>query len=357
MKRGRGRPRKIVEEKLDVQADKKVKMSDKHKKEKLMNEVRKDLQANTVEIQNFKDVVCSEIKNLQEIVTRGSPANAQIFIVNADSYFNPTKIIESSDVVDDIKLSFEDLASDMKNVKSESALNDFKTETHSFKQEKPKPKPLKKFRPPISKYRLKEMEAVSTKTAENPDSEKLSPSKSVTASAPAVSKFLLMNAWLARTSPEHCVKNSISLQKMLTKPSLISTFKCLSQSCSYTTLSQRNFQRHLKLHEEENGSEFLLFCPYCLFKGESSSELLNHYTEHAHDKYQCGYCFYRSASSSSCWEHVKTHHSREPFIIYECPLENSKVFDVEQRVELSRSKHVHPLKCSSKKRTKFFKAR
>lgn len=166
-----------------------------------------------------------------------------------------------------------------------------------------------------------------------------------------VSRFHLINAWLARKQSSWCVKNSDCLKKMINKESLVSTFKCMAKACSYTTISRKNFKTHIQCHEStSNQLQYLYFCPYCFFKGSGVENLLHHYTTyHNHDCFQCGSCFYRSADAHSCWEHCTAmHHPHLPPIIYECPLEpapnNEKT---KLRLKNKRRQFVLPLQCTS----------
>lgn len=160
----------------------------------------------------------------------------------------------------------------------------------------------------------------------------------------------LVNAWLARKQSDWCGKQINSLNLMLDRKGLISTYKCMVATCSFTTISTKIFLKHLKLHESAGGSEqeFIYHCPYCLFKGDSTSELLEHYELHIFDKFQCGYCFYRSVDKNTCWEHVTKFHSKSPAKVYECPLENIPVNGMKRmNLDYRRRQNLKPLKCSS----------
>lgn len=231
-------------------------------------------------------------------------------------------------------------------------------------------KVLRKFRPPISKYKVPPLdstedmaedeiltapvpmevteaegvnECVEQFTIVEPDSileifENLTPSDV---------QFREINSWLARSYPNRSTKLPISFFKMLKTEALLSTYKCMVKFCSYTTISERNFQKHLNCHLAATSEiEFLFHCPYCCFNGTSTEALIVHYKSHQHDKYQCQYCFYRSCNQESCWEHVQKFHS-PPVIVYECPLEE-KPRDRIERLNRHRLNFVIPLKCSSK---------
>lgn len=164
-----------------------------------------------------------------------------------------------------------------------------------------------------------------------------------------LAKFQLINAWLARKHSNWCIKNSSVFKNMRTKKGLISTYKCMAKTCSYTTTSPKNFGKHIRCHEDtSNDIAFLYYCPYCFFTGSSGEKLLDHYIEcHNHDRFQCGYCFYRSADSHSCWEHCITFHADLPRIVYECPLElvpNTETTKL--RLKENRQRFVLPLHCS-----------
>lgn len=225
----------------------------------------------------------------------------------------------------------------------------------------------RKFRPPKSQYQLRrEREAelslkqsielsVSnyepaadnpTKTSKHSDSS--IPSNREVPSDCSHSKLIAINAWLAQKDPNRCYKQTSSLNRMKNRQGLIATYKCMARRCSFYTVSQRNFAKHLLHHESANSQEeFLLFCPYCIFKGTTSDNLIDHYNVHMFDKFQCGHCFYRSAVDRSCVEHIKTYHELESELIYECPLETAPNFAINQRLVRCREENVKPLNCSS----------
>ena len=293
-----------------------------------------------------------------------------------------------------------------------------KMERLTFEKPLEKPKVLRKFRPPISKYRQKQTEAIIEvqtekntrikdetliqtqtevkieiqnetiiKTQVNTETEialteiknefkkepeakeeiiyfdqvcateLISQKKYLTTSAtsskePPIAKFFMINAWLAKQQENRCEKYSSVLRKMLTRESLVCTYKCMSKYCSYVTMSTKNFEKHLDCHEKSGeANEYLYFCPYCPYEGNSKTDITSHYREaHDYDKFQCGYCFYRSASCESCWEHCKTHHckhSKTIPIVYECPLKDA-IDNSATRVLLKakRAKHVKKIQCS-----------
>lgn len=169
---------------------------------------------------------------------------------------------------------------------------------------------------------------------------------------PLMSSFLSINSWMAQTQLSWYCKATSALKLMLEKRNLIATFKCMSKYCSYTTTSPRNFATHLGHHEAAaDVMDFLYYCPYCFFKCDAISDLLNHYEKHMNDKFQCGYCFYRSVDEQSCWEHVKQHHPNDPPLVYECPLEEISLDDkAYSRLNSLRKKFVSPLQCSRKRK-------
>lgn len=161
-------------------------------------------------------------------------------------------------------------------------------------------------------------------------------------------KHHTINAWISSKNPKWIVKNSTALKEMMTKEGLISTYKCMEVSCSYTTIAKKNFKKHLSLHEcQTKPNKNLYCCPYCFFKGQCCDHLIDHYSSyHQHDKFQCAFCFYRTADSDTCWQHGLSRHSNS--LIYECPLEGAP-FDekAEARLQKKQKIFVKPLQCSS----------
>lgn len=163
-----------------------------------------------------------------------------------------------------------------------------------------------------------------------------------------MSNFMAMNPWAARAiSTDAPVKSYLSLKKMLCREGLISTFKCMGKSCSFTSICATVFKAHLEFHEQASlERNFLYCCPYCVFKGDSSENLLRHYFLHYQDKYQCGYCFYRAADKQTAWEHGNTYHRNKENKIYECSSEKTTV-NMERLIR-KRKEFVEPLTCTSK---------
>lgn len=361
MKRGRGRPPKqknasemnpvpnrtaIANEmgkhtKSNVAKKKRVDGKSGNKLQKSIDEVKIVLQATSANVEVLKETFSSEINSMKEKISSSS-RGTQIFIMSSDSSCEISRGLDSTTSVH------------TKYIKNESNDSEDKTKIQIFDYgTNNKPRVFKKFRPPISQYKIKEQEkAASIATITNETCVKsvsLVSSEAVVEVGTSSSELQCPNAWLERKG-SLLIKNCFSLQKMLSRESLICTYKCLDTDCSFATLSHRNFERHLKVHEEIRVTEFLYSCPYCLYKGDLVSDLLVHYANHNHDKYQCAYCFYRSASDSSCWEHVNTHHNGKPLRVFECPLESPVSSDVTyMKRNSSRNKNVQPLNCSSKK--------
>lgn len=229
-----------------------------------------------------------------------------------------------------------------------------------------KPKMLRKFRPPVNRKRIrsnsteKDCKIVETKKTviELDDSIEEAGKSSEPLPSP-MSKLYQINAWFARSQQSWCAKERRVLAKMLTTNGLVATYKCMATSCSYTTVDAGNFKAHLNFHRSQNDLDaFLYFCPYCFFRGDSSSslagssnpvaKLINHYqTYHAFDIAQCGVCFYRSAEAHTTWEHMDTCHSKEPKMIFETLMER-RVADKGLERKLQRLKrNVPPLVCTT----------
>lgn len=314
-----------------------------------------------------------------------SSQKPQVLIFNTDKKILEEKKEKSSQVKTEFDENDES-SNEASMVEKDDDIRSFNYRTTIPEQ----PKILKKFRPPMSKYKLRELEALaaaeeSIKIADDvattgaaslrkklPSTLDLdsytssdsffSCSSEIQPTTPLshfgveppnndIAKFCQLNAWLASKQSRWCVKTKLSLNKMLYKESLIATFKCMARNCSFTTISIKNFKKHLAHHEAESDVDSIYYCPYCFFKGDSSESLVKHYEIHQHDKYQCGYCFYRSAIDQSCWEHVKSHHSQYPLIVYDCPLEpcldaSSKA--ASDRLHRKRECFVRPLICTCK---------
>lgn len=167
---------------------------------------------------------------------------------------------------------------------------------------------------------------------------------------PAVSKYVYVNAWLAKQQATWCSKYTEVLLKMLKKDSLIATYKCMVKTCSFTTISPENFEEHIRLHEKSLLlKEFLYYCPYCFIVEYSADSLMAHYQTHLKDKYSCSVCFYRSAEEASCFEHMKSHHSYCSPVIYECPLDGATRDEMtSMKLKYHRQEFVTGIKCSGK---------
>lgn len=166
----------------------------------------------------------------------------------------------------------------------------------------------------------------------------------------SVSKYVYVNAWLAKQQPTWCSKCTDTLQKMLKRDALIATYKCMVKTCSFTTSSPKNFEKHICLHEMSLlPKEFLYHCPYCFFVDCSAASLMGHYQTHLQDKFSCSVCFYRSAEESSVFEHLKFHHSNCQPVIYECPLDVATLDEMTlMKLKHRRKEFVAGIKCSGK---------
>jgi hypothetical protein len=160
-------------------------------------------------------------------------------------------------------------------------------------QELEKPTVIRKFRPPVSKYRLQHEESLSKKVQTVPVFEPNGSSENEP--EPIIRKkrkpvepveFRSINSWLAGKDPTRSSKTIESLNHMLSMTSLVSTFKRMAEQCRFTTTSVRNLNKHLNCHEESSKlQKFVYDCPYCEFRGGSSNELIEHYHDHRFDKF------------------------------------------------------------------------
>ncbi|CRK99040.1 CLUMA_CG012069, isoform A [Clunio marinus] len=351
-KKKRGRPRKnaanVAGTSTQPQEPKKKRLTVKEVANRLFL-VENHSKANSNNIQLINHVSASLITGMTNLQKRVDDKTepCQFIILSTESTKNNDLINE--ELVNGDKSGFEEepmTSEGLQNVETPTIERSSDDDSDDDDEIKIKPEILKKFRPPISKY--KQQEATSSSEVNNYYEETATVTKSEDPNT--FSDFAQMNAWLARKKSDWCVKLSISLNKMLTKEGLIATHKCMVKCCSYTSISQKNFVKHLLCHEANGTKDFIYFCPYCFFNGKSSSQLMEHYNLHKFDKYQCGYCFYRSCEEQSCYEHHKMFHVEHPLKIYECPLETfMEKLTNEQAYELvqNRQQFIQPMTCSS----------
>lgn len=103
------------------------------------------------------------------------------------------------------------------------------------------------------------------------------------------------------------LKSAIVYEQMLKDEKLIHLYKCMGRDCSFTTNVENNFQKHLKVHEDDlilmnknlDGPKDYLKCAYCYVDFKSHKDLLVHLRNmHTFCRYCCKYCFYRAFAQS-----------------------------------------------------------
>jgi hypothetical protein len=270
-----------------------------------------------------------------------STANA----IEGNRLFEPPILIDSDDDAMEIlkkepkfsaNNSFTEVISEEFNVENEKSSLKIVLKEISFCAEIPK------FKPPISKERLK-IEMNSTKIdfdyeepcnsndisvnevlfeiCENENDYECAPKKQkyeipllnenatddVCESSYNISR---MNPFLGRIDLKRCFKSSKAFHKMMTRDCLLAPFKCLGFNCCYYSSNKENFTEHLILHGERTlTSDYFLFCAYCMFVGKNPKILVEHIeTQHGANIYQCNKCFYRSCEPQSVFDHQNLYH-------------------------------------------------
>lgn len=85
-----------------------------------------------------------------------------------------------------------------------------------------------------------------------------------------------LRPWLKKS--DHQKQSNICSEMINFDYCLASLFKCMASACSYYTNDSCVFHRHLRIHWENQPEDRNNYsqCPYCNFKGESSSNLIQH---------------------------------------------------------------------------------
>lgn len=165
----------------------------------------------------------------------------------------------------------------------------------------------------------------------------------------------ILRPWLRKIT----VKSQNAKQNLTTVFALSATYKCLAKDCSFFTSDDKTFNSHLTFHEKFTSIDKANFrsCAYCNFVGDELSEsLIVHIkTVHCYDKYQCNYCFYRSRIDFNVLSHQNIYHKLKPRSILELPLPVACDFNQKlERVKVTRSDFVLPIKCARKSVSYFF---
>nr|CAD7585791.1 unnamed protein product [Timema genevievae] len=111
---------------------------------------------------------------------------------------------------------------------------------------------------------------------------------------------------------------------MLEPRKLRHLYKCMGQTCSYTTNVTKNYIAHCKEHEEmrkkplrkQKGIDWRQ-CAYCCVNLKTVDELVDHIqSTHGHCLFQCTYCFFRAMSQSYVVLHQ--HYKLHSYCFYQC---------------------------------------
>nr|CAD7424961.1 unnamed protein product [Timema monikensis] len=138
---------------------------------------------------------------------------------------------------------------------------------------------------------------------------------------------------------------------MLEPRKLRHLYKCMGQTCSYTTNVTKNYIAHCKEHEEmrkkplrkQKGIDWRQ-CAYCCVNLKTVDELVDHIqSTHGHCLFQCTYCFFRAMSQSYVVLHQNTSHTGEQLAITMCKV----VKNISERIDLikERNEVVLPYIC------------
>lgn len=127
----------------------------------------------------------------------------------------------------------------------------------------------------------------------------------------------LIQPWLNKS----CKKKPSICQVMLDKTSLDKFYKCMGNSCAFSTNDCNEFYEHLGSHERYvdelhrnnttpcNDVYGWCACAYCDVILTTITNLMNHLnSKHKTSIYQCGYCFYRSFSVTHIYHHSMFYH-------------------------------------------------
>lgn len=168
---------------------------------------------------------------------------------------------------------------------------------------------------------------ISSPSVESPQS--MDPKLSPQTPSPSARKFLetlpdiklqSLRPWLKEESVQ--LKPNELREVMLSKEALCARFKCMSSTCSFFTIDENLFRKHLKFHEKFTSADksSFLSCSNCEFKGSTSDELVKHIDDfHVYDRFQCNYCFYRSCMDFNVLTHQIMMHRGIENVIIECP--------------------------------------
>jgi KRAB domain-containing zinc finger protein len=112
--------------------------------------------------------------------------------------------------------------------------------------------------------------------------------------------------------------------------------------CDYTTLHQRDLQKHINLHHGDDSSGRVFYCSQCDYQTTVKTQLYRH-TARAHRKagkklFSCNACSYASAVRDEVEQHMLEDHQDIAHSCTECDFMTIRQRDLERHVKLYHSK-------------------
>lgn len=126
-------------------------------------------------------------------------------------------------------------------------------------------------------------------------------------------------------------------------------FKCMLETCDYSTNDKKIFLTHLREHVKHDPEHVrnVSQCCYCKFSANSVENLMIHIVNiHAFDKYGCHFCFYRSISQNSVEFHMRHYHKVKPQEILKHSIDyHSSEFNYDAAYRVANLKKVENVSC------------
>lgn len=123
-----------------------------------------------------------------------------------------------------------------------------------------------------------------------------------------------LRPWL----PNSVNKSEADVQKMLSLPAILATYKCMADECSFFTNNMDRMENHLNQHDSDLSADddALIGCCYCPAELESPSEYLTHVLDkHGTCQFFCPYCFYRSSHTNTVRHIGEYHPGKNAFVL------------------------------------------
>jgi hypothetical protein len=113
--------------------------------------------------------------------------------------------------------------------------------------------------------------------------------------------------WIEEETTSTIMKTQASIDILMSRNCLFSSFKCMREDCTYFTTSLNDFRTHSALHLDDNNH----ICSFCLLKFSKSNLLCDHINNlHMNDRFQCNQCMYRACQVSYVDLHQKMFHKK-----------------------------------------------